>query len=325
MTPFRRGLAALALLALSACATTSMVTPAPVPMAGWTHGPATTRPVSLGLPGGAQLADGVEYAGGIEIVLDKDSPLHSLSDFKLVDGARGFVSVTDAGDLVRGHLTLDARGRLTGVSGLQYRRLTLADGQPITEKFDGGAEGLLITDSGNLLISFERNHRIWNYGPIDALRAQPTVVRHPDIEMPLNDGMEGISATRDGGWRVTAENGGVWDCRPAACREVTPQPVPALGDSDYRTTSIDRDPAGQGYIVVQRTYRPPLDVRARVRRMAEDGALGPVLVELKLPGTTDNFEGVAAVAHAGGTRLYILSDDNSNPAQRTLLMAFDVR
>jgi hypothetical protein len=59
--------------------------------------------------------------------------------------------------------------------------------------------------------------------------------------------------------------------------------------------------------------------------MTADGALGPVLIELKLPGVTDNFEGIAAVAHGGGVRLYILSDDNGNPAQRTLLLAFDVR
>ena len=58
--------------------------------------------------------------------------------------------------------------------------------------------------------------------------------------------------------------------------------------------------------------------------MAPDGSLGPVLIELKLPGTTDNFEGIAAETRNGRTRLYILSDDNFSPMQRTLLLAFDV-
>ena len=40
---------------------------------------------------------------------------------------------------------------------------------------------------------------------------------------------------------------------------------------------------------------------------------------------TDNFEGIAAEARGEATRLYILSDDNFNPVQRTLLLAFDVR
>ena len=51
----------------------------------------------------------------------------------------------------------------------------------------------------------------------------------------------------------------------------------------------------------------------------------PALIELKLPGTTDNFEGVAAERRGPTTRLYLLSDDNANPAQRTLLLAFDIR
>lgn len=328
MTMLRRLLPALAAVTLAACAGAVSVTPPLTPVTGWTTGAASTRPIGLGLPGGARLAEGVRFAGGVELVLDATSPLHSLSDLKLTGDAQGdggFVSVTDAGDLVRGRLVLDARGRLTGVSGLRYRRLTLLDGAPIVEKVDGDAEGLLVTDGGDLFISFERNHRIWDYGSVDAPRAVPTPVRRPDVTLPLNDGMEGISAGHGGGWRVTAENGGVWDCRPEACRVVTAPPATPPADSDYRTTGMDRAPSGDGFFVVQRSYSPPIDARAQVRRMAANGALGPVLIELKLPGTTDNFEGIAAVARDGGTRLYILSDDNSNPAQRTLLLAFDVR
>jgi hypothetical protein len=265
----------------------------------------------------------VRFAGGVEIVLDEASPLHSLSDLKLT-GGEDFVSVSDAGDLVRGRLALNGRGRLVGVSGLRHRRLTLTDGAPIIEKVDGDAEGLVIGESGDLLVSFERDHRIWNYGPVDAPRARPTPVRHPDFAFALNDGMEGMSAAPGGGWRVAGESGGVWDCTPAACRVIVAPPATPIPDTDYRITGMDQDPGGGGWFVVQRSFAPPVDARAQVRRMAADGTLGPVLVELKLPGTTDNFEGVAAIAHDGGVRLYILSDDNNNRKQRTLLLAFDV-
>jgi hypothetical protein len=76
--------------------------------------------------------------------------------------------------------------------------------------------------------------------------------------------------------------------------------------------------------VVERLYREPFDMRARVRRMDRSGATGAVLVSLSLPSAADNFEGVAAVSSASGTRLYILSDDNDNRRQRTLLLAFDL-
>ncbi len=256
-------------------------------------------------------------------MLESGSPLHSLSDLKLT-GDDGFLSISDAGDLVRGQLVLSRSGRLVGVTSLAWRRLTLAEGTPIADKVDGDAEGLAVSDTGDLLVSFERNHRIWNYGSAVAPANRPTPVRHPDVVFAPNDGMEGLSA-RSGGWRVAGESGGVWDCTPAACAVVTPVPQDALDDGAYRITGMDRDPSGDGFLVVQRSYRPPLDARAQVRRMAADGTLGTVLIELKLPGTTDNFEGIAVVAQNGGTRLYILSDDNNNPLQKTLLLAFDLR
>jgi hypothetical protein len=290
---------------------------------GWTPATAELKRVGLGLPGGAALAPNVRFAGGIEIVADAASPLHSLSDLKLT-GDGGFVTVSDGGDLVRGRLRLDETGRLVGVDGLAFRRLTLTDGSPIADKADGDAEGLALTPSGDVLVSFERRHRIWNYGSLAALRDRPALVLSPDHPFTENDGMEGLSAAPDG-WRAAGEDGGVWDCTPRACDVVAAPPSTPVTDGDFRTTGLDRDPSGDGWFAVQRRFRPPLDVRAQVRGMGRDGALGPVLVELKLPGTTDNFEGVAAEARNGATRLYILSDDNLNPMQRTLLLAFDIR
>ena len=313
---------AFAALIIAACAGTW---PPLVPMPfspGWTSATVAIRPVGLGLPGGAKLADGVHFAGGVELVLEGGSPLHSLSDLKLT-GGDGFVSVSDAGDLVRGQLVLDRAGKLVGVRDLSWRRLTLSDGTPIADKADGDAEGLAVLDGGDLLVSFERNHRIWNYGPVATPLARPTSVRQPDATFAPNDGMEGLSARSDG-WRVSGESGGVWDCAASACTVVTPQPTAPLADGAFRITGMDRDPSGDGFFVVQRAYRPPVDARAQVRRMEEDGTLGPVLVELKLPGTTDNFEGIAATPTSTGTRIYLLSDDNANPLQKTLLLAFDL-
>lgn len=320
-----RRLAGVALaLSLAACAggPTTGVLPWTGAQPGWTAAAAESRPVGLGLAGGAVLADGVAFAGGIEIALAPDSPLHSLSDLKLT-GERGFISVTDAGDLVRGSLRLDAAGRLTGVDALRYRRLTLRDGAPIVEKADGDAEGLAFTHAGDLLISFERDHRIWNYGRAEAPAARPTPVAIPDFAFPLNDGMEGIAAS-DRGWVAAGEDGGVWTCDGSGCIALSAPPATPLTDRDFRITGMDENPFGDGWYVVQRSFTPPIDARARVRWMRANGELGPVLIELKLPGTTDNFEGIAAERRGDGVRLYLLSDDNGNPPQRTLLLAFDL-
>jgi hypothetical protein len=296
--------AAWAALALTACAATlGPPQPSLSDEDGWSFAAAALKPVGLGLPG-AVLAPGVRFAGGIEIVAGLGSPLHGL----------------------RGVLRLDARGRLIGLDRLASRELTLEDGRPIAAKIDGDAEGLALTRSGDLLISFERRHRIWNYGPLSAIRA-PRPVSAPDAAFADNEGMEGLAASlgQTQGWRAVGEGGGVWDCTASGCRTVVSPPAEAPRDSDYRFTGLDRDPSGEGWFVVERRYTPPIDMRGRVRRMAPDGSLGPVLIELKLPGTTDNFEGVAAERRGQGTRLYLVSDDNANPAQRTLLLAFDIR
>lgn len=313
-----------AALTLTACAA-SLGPPQPYPLVtdGWTPAVVQLRSVGLGLPGGVTLAQGVTYAGGLSVIADPTSPVHSLSDLKLT-GDGGVVMVSDFGDLVIADLRLDGQGRLVGLDHVRTRRLTLQNGQPITDKRDGDAEGLALTPDGNLLISFERNHRLWNYGPVSAIRPDPQALRIPDFDFAENDGMEAVSITADG-WRIAGEAGGLWDCTPVRCVVVTPPPQTPTPLSGWRITGMDRDPSGDGWFVVERLYRAPFDLRGRIRRLAPDGTLGPVLVELKLPGTTDNFEGVAAEQRDGRTRLYILSDDNFNPVQRTLLLAFDVR
>ncbi len=271
------------------------------------------RATPLG-PVGATLAPGVTYAGGLTL---RGEYLHGLSDLKII-GDQAW-SVSDFGTLVRFRLITDAAGRLTGAREATSRPLIDADGQPLTPKPRADAEGLAILDDGTVLISFERDHRVWSYGR-DAT-ARPTPVPHPDAAFPDNAGMEGLAASSPDGWLVLGEDGGGWICDEDGCAALPAYPAPA--DDGFKVTGADRDPSG-GWFIVERFFSAPLDMRARVRRMASDGALGPVLIELRPPASVDNMEGIAAVRTATGTRLYLLSDDNDNPLQRTLLLAFDV-
>lgn len=319
-----RRLAVLAAaLLLSGCAGSLVLTqPGPAANDGWTPVVAQTRTLGLGLPGGTHLAPGVRFAGGLQIVTPPGHRLHGLSDLKLSED--GVVAVTDAGDLVRATLTFDRRGRPAGLSHVRLRGLTGLDGNPFPTKSDGDAEGLALGADQVLFVAFEQQPRLWSYGRLEALQDRPMPWPVPPVPAG-NDGMEALAAGVGGTLRVSAEGGGTWDCVPDACRERVAPPSQPIAASDWRITGMDRDPSGPGWFVVERRYRAPVDMRARIRRMDAAGALGPVLVELAPPSTTDNFEGIAAIARAGVTRLYILSDDNDNPRQRTLLLAFDLR
>ena len=271
------------------------------------------RQTPLG-PIGSTLAPGVTYGGGLTL---RGEYLHGLSDLKIV-GDQAW-SVSDFGALVRFRLTTDAAGRLTGAREATSRPLIDADGQPLSPKPHADAEGLAILDDGMVLISFERDHRIWSYGP--EATARPTPVPHPDSAFPDNAGMEGLAGSGRDGWLVLGEDGGGWTCDTAGCAALPAYPAPA--DDGFKVTGADRDPSG-GWFIVERFFSLPLDMRARVRRLSPDGTLGPVLIALRPPASVDNMEGIAAVRTATDTRLYLLSDDNDNPLQRTLLLAFDV-
>ncbi len=266
-------------------------------------------------PVGAMLADGVTYAGGLTL---RGADLHGLSDLKIVGDTAWTVS--DFGTLIRFRLAKDGEGRLTGAEAATSRPLVGPDGDPLMPKERADAEGLAILDDGTVLVSFERDHRIWSYGRDGT--ARPTPVPHPDAVFPDNGGMEGLAASGADGWVVLGEEDGGWTCRASGCAALAAYPT--IGADGFRITGADRDPAG-GWFIVERYFSAPLDMRARVRRLTPDGTMGPTLIELRPPASVDNMEGIAAVATPSGIRLYLLSDDNHTPLQRTLLRAFDVR
>jgi hypothetical protein len=312
-----RALTAAALLGAAACAAVATSTPGPVP------GPdrairMEARPVPLGL-GGARLAPGVRYAGGLVL---RGPALHGLSDLKIgtttATGARAWV-VSDFGALVRFTLRLNPNGRLVSAGEALSRPLTGPDGAGLAPKARADAEALALLPDGRVLVAFERDHRIWSYGV--GADERPVAVASPAVDLPDNEGLEGLAVDGRGGWLGLAEGGGAWRCAEACVALGSSPVVPADG---YRFTGADRDPAGEGWFVVERFWRPPLDMRVRVRRLSTTGALSDPLIQLRPPASVDNFEGIAAVATPTGTRLYLLSDDNANPLQKTLLLAFDV-
>ncbi|MDO1560172.1 esterase-like activity of phytase family protein [Brevundimonas sp. 2R-24] len=300
----------------------------PLPNA-WTPVETTTAPVALNAPiyedGGAALV----FAGGVEIRSDFNR-FHGLSDIDFAADGRTFWSIVDEGLLVRGRVVLDAQGRLTGVEGIETRPLTDPDGQSLIPKYLADAEGMALTPDGELLVSFEREHRVWRYDPDDGRWLGERVI--PDFAFPENDGMEGIAAARlQGAYWATGENGGWWLCRIEACETVMAPPAAAPGEDALRVTSLDANPVADTIFVLERAYhasRNTNTIRISQLHGADQSRANPWerLAEFTAPATVDNFEGIAAVRRPdGGVRLYILSDDNFNPGQRTLLMAFDVR
>ena len=82
-------------------------------------------------------------------------------------------------------------------------------------------------------------------------------------------------------------------------------------------------------LVLERGFRLLLGFRVRIARVPaaqlREGAIAQGTEVARLDGrfTIDNFEGIAArTGPRGETLLYVISDDNFNVFQRTLLMVF---
>ena len=311
----------LAVLALCACAP-----------AGHTQGrtgaitvKAQTLPMDPTHPSADRIGD-FRYAGGLWLTSPDTSLLGGLSDLK-VDARGDLTSETDEGSLLRAHIVLDAQGRLLGLDHASIVALTGPDGGPLDGKTEADAEGVAVWPNADLMVSFERNHRIWIY---PSKGGPPRAAPMPLVPMPNNEGMEGLTlATSQGpdAYWVGIEGGSIWLCRlAAACEQWRGLPAPPLG---YRLTALSE--TGTGDLVILHHSYNPFSGQSRVRATLVKIPKGPAAsgaVEARLeigpPLTVDNLEGVAVVrSPQGGLRLYLISDDNFSARQRTLLLAFD--
>jgi hypothetical protein len=263
------------------------------------------------------------YAGGIEIKGADSTGIHELSDVRIVSGDR-LIAVSDGGYFFEARLLFDETARLSGLADARVTALVNEQGQPLTG-LEADAEGLDELPTGDRLVSFERNHRIWLYAADDS---PPRPTPSPDADFPANGGMEALTvypAAGPGFYLVGSEGGTVWLCSLAGTCDETA--FGALVPTGFGLTALAA--FGDGFAMLARAYEPGFGTRVSVRLIGATGARdGRVLDEMRLaaPFTVDNFEGIAVVPRSpDGIRLYLVSDDNGSTAQRTYLLAFDWR
>jgi hypothetical protein len=319
------GAVAAALAALVACTVSQN--------AGGLHGRAAAGPdirlaakaVPLNAKDPRQARTGdFAYAGGIDITSPDTGLLHGLSDLSIsADGA--LTSESDEGQLFRARLVLDPSGRLAGLSGGTLVPLTGLDGKPLPNKEESDAEGVAVWPNGDVMVSFERHHRIWRY---PAAGGPPVSLPIPgDPAMVGNNGMEGLAVAPSQGpdaYWVGVENGDIFLCRIArSCERKAALPRPA---DTYRLSALTEAPDGR-LVLLHDSWAAWSGAKSRVtlvRNPASDHPVAEDGFSLAPPMTTENFEGVAAVLRPGGTlRVYLIVDDNFQAPERTLLMAFD--
>ncbi|HVV93329.1 MAG TPA: esterase-like activity of phytase family protein [Hyphomicrobiales bacterium] len=275
------------------------------------------------------------YRGGLVL----SSPAYGFggwSGLRLSADGRHLLSVSDHGHWLAADVTYDGT-RPSGLANAAMAPLREANGEPFPPR-ERDTESLEV-EGTSAWIGAEGTNRIWRF---DLARGIAGATGHPIAvppEMrrgvPFNGGYEALARVPAGQPHagalvvVTEEqldeagNHVAWLLDDAGAHRFAVK----MRDG-YAVSDMSFLPGGD-LVILERRYRPPLSLRMRVRLIAwrdvQPGRTvdGEVLIEASLAQEIDNMEGISAFrAQDGTTVLTLISDDNFNPLERTLLLQF---
>ncbi len=331
------GLPALvvALALVSACTTAAREPAPPAPI----EIDARTIPFNSDDPAATEVGK-LRWRGGL-VLTAKDRRFGGWSDIWIAPDGLGLHSVSDEGSWLVAGLRYDKDGRLSGVAPGLIGSLRGENGEFLVSKIETDAEGLARLPDGGWLVSFERDHRVMQYPPGEerdgqGLAGRPRRLSTPPEfrRQPVNGGVEAIVVLPDRRTLLISE-------------EMSEKPGTVVGwivdadatwrkfhyqtrDEDHRPVSVAVLPDGN-LVLLERAFDPMRGVRVAVKRIRladirPDAVVrGEELAWLRQPLAVDNLESIAAArGPRGETLLWLMSDNNFNPLQRTILLHFEL-
>ncbi len=269
----------------------------------------------------------LQYRGGL-VLRSSNGRFGGVSGLRA--GRDGWlIGITDTGAWVTFRPVLHGR-HLAGVTGGIIAPILDVAGRGPRAKGDVDAEGLEYDPAtGTAWVSLEQNHRWLVFQNLDVTRPGPAAAVHYDpatAAWPANGGGEALVGIAGGDHLIFEEEG-----------------QDANGASDVlrlsgKGTRVLRYTPPEGYkptdavelspgvlLVLNRRYTVTSGVSAVLTLVpVADAMRGEEIARLAPPLNVDNMEGLALVREGGRTFIYMVSDDNFNALQRTLLLRFEL-
>lgn len=287
----------------------------------------TTRFGKLDWRGGVRLSSSSRFFGGF-------------SGLAMLEDGAALVSVSDAGFWLTADLDY-AGGRLSGLTGARVGPIQALKGKRLERRRDRDAEAIGIVAArgreAQLLIGFENNARVGRFDlGAQGLSAPKGYLSLPKPMQALrgNTGIEAIATIQSGPLAGQYVSFGEHSADATGQRlgwvfsERSMRTIRLVPDGNYDIADIASLPDG-GLLVLERRFRWSEGINIRIRRLAarELAQTKPVQGETLFeagPGTVlDNMEGLAVHRSAEGeTILTLISDDNFNFFQSTVLLQF---
>jgi hypothetical protein len=270
----------------------------------------------------------LEYRAGFALASDAKT-FGGLSGMSLSADGGTLTALADTGVWFRLTLQHDASGRLVGVAGGESGRLKDEHGKPLATKYVGDAESITRGADGSYTVTFEGWHRLWRY---KTLAGAAKYVRPPKAmtSLPGNEGTEAATQLPDRRFLLLSEGGFTgnrdlqgWLGDGKRWSELTLTPTGAFRPTDLTVLPngdlllLERSVSLFGGFAARLSVIPAAAIAPGARLSGEE------LAVLRSPLPVDNFEAVAArAAPDGSVLIYVLSDNNFNEAEQTLLLQF---
>ncbi len=252
--------------------------------------------------------------------------LGGISALAALPGGR-FIGISDAGTLIGFGLTSDDRTDrpfIAPLPGAQGPDKSFKDRDSESVAYDA--------DSGEFWVSYENRHAIRRFSR--SFARVSGIVRPPEMrEWSENKGAETLIRLQDGRFLAIGET---------------------LENGDHPALLFSGDPVEPGTAITHFRYRPPVGFRVTDGSALPDGRLlilqreiafpkgfaaklalvepsrfiggavvsGRVIATLAAPLLVDNMEGIALTREGDDDIIWLISDNNFNIWQRTLLMKF---
>jgi hypothetical protein len=289
---------------------------------------------------GASLVGRLRYLGGLELT-SRDQRFGGISALLWEPACRRLLAISDTGNWLILVPREDGE-RLVGIEAGWMAPLLSPAGRRAPSKFEADAEALARTPAGETLVFYELSARAEAYAGVTACDpetlAQPASRRWVPADVPAwpaNGGMEAAAALGEELLILAESAPGAAGGRAgliAAPGSAEARRLSYATPTGHEPTAMDAlDPvAAPGRMLVLHRRFSPLTGVSVILSEADFAAPLPALVEPREiarfapPLAVDNMEGIAVRAEGARRFVYLVSDNNFNPLQRTLLLKFEL-
>ena len=270
----------------------------------------------------------LKFVSGIEI--KSNHPDFGGLSGLIINEDKSLIAVGDQGIWLTGKIKIDENGKLVEIINGRLGHLKGNENNPLYKLGKSYTDAESIEPYNNkFVVSFERKHRILIFNNIFS-HSEIFYDRIKYLDLPDNGGIEAMAPLKNNSIFLLSENLIHPDDKIAGylLSDNKLKKVYVKKNGSFKPTDMSNLPDGN-ILLLERSFSPVRGVSARIsvikyEDLKPNSVILPLTLDtLKPPMVVDNFEGISFLKlNDGGYYIFILSDDNFNFLQKTLLYQF---